>query len=897
MEPRRKRGSETLQTNDRTKGVVGEGVKSVRKAGCYKKSRIRIASPSFPVGGFSNFSGAQARPKTLPPGNRLKEVKRKTPGKIISIRRAGRPIEVNWKRMVYDYIGPKRWVSPRSNGGGSSTFSGISGGKFLVPVPSVAVWPFPSGLDFFKDNSGISRPLEIKGYCFGLPCRRYMGSPPFCNNIGKNPGRSHLAGPGKLWVCPGLGQEQPDAVKRNKVLWTDCKYGQGTGDRATTKAGGDKSLFENIVGNKLGNSQTVGKGYGQGSEFSKGLCPDASKMFGVLLSYRYSKPPKLEMGRKNLSVRAGKNGCALVVGQPGDVQWPPGLETIINKKPVRRCLNNRLVRKIGWTNGIRKLARSAKFSRNRKTGSRSPSAWPSEFRKFVGGFLGSSIYRQPYSTSDNEVRRKTLVAKRSLQKPVASLFGKGHLDLRDEVDSFGAKPGRFLDPGLRLLRLAGQRGGFSTDRGHVWATFNRSNGVTFKYKGAKVQQLSFLPGFRSNKLLYPEVGKRKELCVPPSTFDTESPSPCKKLQSKGYDCNPGMVISRMVAAAPRTKLGGVGPARSKNHICARPVRSCRTLEEPTVEIFGRPYLSIKELSERAKQLAKNAVSPFYKVKAEKYWDLYEKFCKKFGLDMENPLEEGILAFIMWLDVMGLGSQTPRVLQVVVNNLRFEGKGDFRKSLAVTQVLRAIKKEASKNKTPDWPRDPLPIIALRYYVDVPPHRADVSMYKRDIALVALGLRTMRRPGELGSLTLEDIKWDNDGTLWVRICKSKTDQFKNGRFIPVENTGSKYCPVKLLKQYLEIRPKTTMEAPLFLSKQGKKVSVSAVGSIVKRFAEHAGLNGRFTAHSLRIGGATAAMTAGMNLTQIRAIGGWDSKAVMLYLRTVSTAKAGVSRKMGF
>ncbi|CAG8844068.1 8158_t:CDS:2, partial [Racocetra persica] len=31
---------------------------------------------------------------------------------------------------------------------------------------------------------------------------------------------------------------------------------------------------------------------------------------------------------------------------------------------------------------------------------------------------------------------------------------KRNLDIRDEVDFFGAKPGRFLDPGLRLLRLA-----------------------------------------------------------------------------------------------------------------------------------------------------------------------------------------------------------------------------------------------------------------------------------------------------------------------------------------------------------------------------------------------------------------------------------------------------------
>ncbi|CAG8818167.1 22704_t:CDS:2, partial [Racocetra persica] len=201
--------------------------------------------------------------------------------------------------------------------------------------------------------------------------------------------------------------------------------------------------------------------------------------------------------------------------------------------------------------------------------------------------------------------------------------------------------------------------------------------------------------------------------------------------------------------------------------------------------------------------------------------------------VENPREEGILAFIMWLDVMGLASQTPRIIQVVVNSLRFEGKEDFRKNLAVTQVLRVIKKETSKDKTPDWPRDLLPIEALRHYVDVPPSWADNLIYKRDIAL------------------------DDKGILWVQICKLKTDQFRNGRFIPVENTGSRYCPAYLLEQYLKIRPETDGESPLFVSRQGKKVSVSAVGSIVKWFAEHVGLNGRFTAHLLRIGGATAAM----------------------------------------
>ncbi|CAG8842297.1 10962_t:CDS:1, partial [Racocetra persica] len=141
-----------------------------------------------------------------------------------------------------------------------------------------------------------------------------------------------------------------------------------------------------------------------------------------------------------------------------------------------------------------------------------------------------------------------------------------------------------------------------------------------------------------------------------------------------------------------------------------------TLEKPGVEVFSSPYSPIEELSQKARALAKNSVSPFYKAQSEKYWGLYKEFCKGFEVNEKEPSEDGILAFIMWLDISGLASQTSRIMQAVTNNLRFEGKEDFRKSLAITQVLRAVKKEATKDKTPDWPRDPLLVGTLRYYVD-------------------------------------------------------------------------------------------------------------------------------------------------------------------------------------
>lgn len=56
-----------------------------------------------------------------------------------------------------------------------------------------------------------------------------------------------------------------------------------------------------------------------------------------------------------------------------------------------------------------------------------------------------------------------------------------------------------------------------------------------------------------------------------------------------------------------------------------------------------------------------------------------------------------------------------------------------------------------------------------------------------------------------------------------------------------------------------------------------------------AQMVGLTGRFTGHSIRIGGATAAVQAGMTMAQIRAIGDWESHAVLVCLRAVGAASA--------
>ncbi|CAG8573926.1 2487_t:CDS:2, partial [Scutellospora calospora] len=73
-----------------------------------------------------------------------------------------------------------------------------------------------------------------------------------------------------------------------------------------------------------------------------------------------------------------------------------------------------------------------------------------------------------------------------------------------------------------------------------------------------------------------------------------------------------------------------------------------------------PKKRIESCREQSPEALQNDNGPGRLAASEKYWALYEKFCKRFGLDVENPQENG--------------------------------KEDLEKSLAVTQVLRAIKKE-------------------------------------------------------------------------------------------------------------------------------------------------------------------------------------------------------------
>jgi site-specific recombinase XerD len=117
---------------------------------------------------------------------------------------------------------------------------------------------------------------------------------------------------------------------------------------------------------------------------------------------------------------------------------------------------------------------------------------------------------------------------------------------------------------------------------------------------------------------------------------------------------------------------------------------------------------------------------------------------------------------------------------------------------------------------------------------------------------------------------------------------------GMCVIIEPTGSPACPVALMKRFL--RQRGDGKGWLFTDFRGKQLTTGAITSIVKKIADRTNCLGHFSSHSLRIGGATAALEGGMSKEQIKAIGGWGSDAVERYMRATEAIYTHASTRMG-
>ena len=145
--------------------------------------------------------------------------------------------------------------------------------------------------------------------------------------------------------------------------------------------------------------------------------------------------------------------------------------------------------------------------------------------------------------------------------------------------------------------------------------------------------------------------------------------------------------------------------------------------------------------------------------------------------------------------------------------------------------------------------------------------------RDAALIAAMSDCLLRISEAAAVQVADVDPKRDGTGRLLVARSKTDQMGRGTAL--------YLRARTMRRVSSwaaasgIRP-----GPLFrrVRKGGiveaNALSVESIRAIIQRWAKAAGVTGRVSGHSLRVGSAQSLVSAGATLPELQQAGRWLS-----------------------
>ena len=130
----------------------------------------------------------------------------------------------------------------------------------------------------------------------------------------------------------------------------------------------------------------------------------------------------------------------------------------------------------------------------------------------------------------------------------------------------------------------------------------------------------------------------------------------------------------------------------------------------------------------------------------------------------------------YLDLMGF----PKKADKFISAIKWKHNvcdAVYPKSRRIDLVIKACRKEVGEegHKEKDM-REPFPLEVLKQWMKLP--KLSHVRKNRDLALVALGIRCMRRPSELAFLKCRNVKFTDSGGMNLFLEVSKTDQLKEG-----------------------------------------------------------------------------------------------------------------------
>ena len=164
--------------------------------------------------------------------------------------------------------------------------------------------------------------------------------------------------------------------------------------------------------------------------------------------------------------------------------------------------------------------------------------------------------------------------------------------------------------------------------------------------------------------------------------------------------------------------------------------------------------------------------------------------------------------------------------------------------------------------------------------------------RDAALLGVISSALLRIAEASALDAGDVSFQEDGSAHIDIRRSKTDQHGDGEVGYVARAAA-----ARLREWMDTAG--IESGPLFRPVPGHRIGETRLGAaaicaVIKRRAKQAGITGRVSGHSLRVGAAQSLVEKGASLVDLQVAGRWKSPSMpAYYVRNQEASRGAVAR----
>lgn len=305
--------------------------------------------------------------------------------------------------------------------------------------------------------------------------------------------------------------------------------------------------------------------------------------------------------------------------------------------------------------------------------------------------------------------------------------------------------------------------------------------------------------------------------------------------------------------------------------------------------MGQPFSNnnptsaeVARLDRRAQDLVQAALDPKSRQCYERVWRQFELFCDKLHFETDLPISETILLrFMAHLYDEGYAASTINSAMSALTHFHVKHNLSDPRTKKVQQALLGIKnlRPVSEGYDPFSLNDLNKMIGAAQGVFQ--SKYTVILFQ---AMASLAFYALLRVGEF-THSQHNLRRENI-TLHDSYVAIRFQSFKHSGGIGVTQSVStkqheKFCPVKLLGKYLEVRGDKS--GFLFVDQDGKAPSRKQFLAWMREVMVYCDLDiVKYNTHSFRAGMATHMALQGFSAEQIKLAGRWSSDAYRKYIR---------------